>query len=140
MSPLRVAVVATLVACLAAGAAAAKDFKPGDLGVCNAVKCPAIFDRGALKAFSGFFYGPLKVARTAAPPPGASAFRLKLKGEIVGLAATHRLDRVLVYGLNCGRFRRGVWYRLPDRAAMGLRRLTAGLVPQRVPRRIPRSC
>jgi hypothetical protein len=136
----RITVLVALIAWLAVGAATAKDFKPGDLRVCNAVKCAAIFDRGALNAFSAFYYGSASVERAAAPPSGASAFRLKLNGAIVGVAATRRLDRVLAYGLNCGRFERGVWYRLPARAAIGLRRLTAGLVPQRVPRGIPRSC
>jgi hypothetical protein len=136
----RLAAIAVAAALVAAGAALAKEIEPGQLRVCNNAKCPAIFDGGALKAFSAFYWGNGPVERAPAPSPRAPAFALKLDGWIIGVAATRRLDRVLVYGIYCGRFKRGVWYRLPNRAAMGLRRLTAGLVPQRVPRRIRASC
>ncbi|HEY3207603.1 MAG TPA: hypothetical protein VGJ58_11680 [Gaiellaceae bacterium] len=77
----------------------------------------------------------------ARPPRlGAPAFRLKLGDMVAGIAATRRLDRVLVYGLYCGRFRRGIWYRLPTRAAAALGRVTAGLEPLHVTGRVPRSC
>ena len=140
MSLLRVAPVCAVVVAVGAGAALAKDIRPGQLRVCNDAKCPAIFDRGALKAFGAFYWGDGAVERVSAPSTRAPAFTLKLGGSIIGVAATRRLDRVLVYGIYCERFERGVWYRLPNRAAMGLRRLTAGLVAQRVPRRLPRSC
>jgi hypothetical protein len=140
MSLARLATFATTVVLFAAGSATAKDIRPGDLRICNTAKCVAIFDRGALKTFGAFYYGPGAVTTAPAPVRRAPAFRLKLDDMVAGVVATRRLDRVLVYGLNCGRFERGVWYRLPPRAAGALRRVTAGLVPQRVPRRIPRSC
>ncbi len=132
MALVRLAVPATLAVLVVAGSAAAKDIRPGDLRICNGAKCVAIFDRVALKRFGAFYYGAGTVATAPAPARGAPAFRLKLGTSIVGVAATRRLDRVLVYGLNCGRFERGVWYRLPRRAASALRRVTVGLVPQRV--------
>lgn len=140
MSALRIAVVAGAAAWLAAGAASAKDIKPGDLWACNNAKCVGIVDRRALETFSDFYYGDRPVQRAPAPRLGATAFRLKLGDMVAGLAATRRLDRVLVYGLYCGRFRRGLWYRLPRRAAAALRRVTFGLEPVRVTRRVPPSC
>jgi hypothetical protein len=136
----RTALLAGSILALAVGGAGAKDFHPGDFRVCNAVKCTAVFDRGALKVLSRFYYGDTRVRRITAPPKRAPTFRLKLEGAVVGVASTTRLDRVLVYGLNCGRFKRAIWYRLPDRAAMALRRVTFGLVPLRGPGRIPPSC
>lgn len=136
----RIAIVAGAAVSVGAGVAVAKDFRPGDLRACNAAKCVGIVDRGALKTFSGFYYGDRPVERALAPRLGAPAFRLKLGDMVAGIAATRRLDRVLVYGLYCGRFRRGIWYRLPTRAAVTLRRVTAGLAPLRVTGRVPRSC
>jgi hypothetical protein len=140
MPRLLAAALIAALALLAAGSAAAKEIRPGDLYVCNSAKCVGIVDRVALKAFSVFYYGGGKVVRAPAPSSRAPAFRLRLDGAIVGVAATRRLDRVLVYGLYCERFERGVWYALPRRPAAALRRVTAGLAAQRVPRRIPRSC
>jgi hypothetical protein len=137
---LRAVLAAVAVALLAAGSASAKEIRPGDLYVCNSAKCVGIVDHVALKRFSAFYYGPGGVTAAAAPSSTAIAFRLRLNENIVGVAATKRLDRVLVYGVYCGRFERGVWYVLPRRAAAALRRVTAGLVPQHVPRRIPPSC
>ena len=136
----RLAAIVALAALVAAGTGLAKEIRPGQVRVCNDAKCPAIFDAGALRAFSAFYWGDARVERTAAPSRRAPAFTVKLTGRLIGVVAGRRLDRVLVYGVYCGRFRRGAWYRLPERAAMGVRRLTAGLVPQRVRRLVPRSC
>jgi hypothetical protein len=43
---------------------------------------------------------------------------------------------IRVHGLNCGRFQRGKWYRLPPR----LRGLTRGLAPRLLGPRVPHSC
>ena len=141
MTATRLAALGSVVVLVAAGVALAKEIRPGQLRVCNDAKCPAIFDRGALKAFSAFYWGSGPVRRAPAPARRAPAFTLMLGNDyVIGVAAGPRLDRVLVYGIYCERFQRAVWYRLPNRAAMGLRRLTAGLAPQRVPRRLPPSC
>jgi hypothetical protein len=140
MSRRRITVLLVLATLLGAATATAKDFEPGDLRVCNAAKCTAVFDRRALKIFSAFYYGEGEVSRAPAPRIGSAAFRLKLNASVAGIAATRRLDRVLVYGLNCGRFQRGVWYRLPRPAASAIRRVTAGLKPLHVSRQVPPSC
>jgi hypothetical protein len=121
-------------------AATAKDFEPGDLSVCNRTRCLAIINPAVLSLFSSFYYREGRATAVRAPRRGAPAFRLQIDGSVAGLVATARLDRALVYGLNCGRFHRGDWYSLPARAALELRRLTAGLVPLRVTRFVPRSC
>ena len=53
---------------------------------------------------------------------------------MTGIVATARLDRFLSYGVNLGRFQRGIWYRVPARLASELRKLTAGMKPLRVTR------
>jgi hypothetical protein len=141
MTPRRVALVATTVL-LCSSAATAKDFAPGDLRVCGAKRCVAIESRDAVRAFSSFYYGEGRVAIVARPRLGAPTFEIRFRdGSKAGMVASAMLDRALVYGLNCGRFRRGRWYRLPARAALEVRRLSAPLTPLRVTRRAPpRSC
>jgi hypothetical protein len=130
-------VVAWLAAAalVAIPAATAKDFKPGDLRVCNARRCVPITNRAVLPLLGAFYYGP-RDAHVAAPARlGAPAFELRFtNGYVTGIAASARLDRFLSYGVNVGRFQRGVWYRIPARLASELRRLTAGLKPLRVTR------
>jgi hypothetical protein len=64
---------------------------------------------------------------------GAPFFELKFRNDYVtGIVATRRLDRFLSYGVHLGHFKRGSWYRVPARAALELRKLTAGLEPFRV--------
>ncbi|HKP19158.1 MAG TPA: hypothetical protein VJT84_11810 [Gaiellaceae bacterium] len=148
---LLLALIAAL-ALLAAATAAAKDFEPADLRVCNADRCLALTNRDALEALSGFYYGgacaPAALkdgactedertppAHVAAVPVGAPAFQLRYRnGYVTGIVAGASLDRFLSYGVHVGWFARGRWYRVPARAAQELRRLTAGLTPMRVTR------
>jgi hypothetical protein len=116
-------------------AAAAKDFHPGDLRVCNAKSCVAITNQDALDAFDSFYYSgpPPHVVRR--PRLGSSYFRLLYRnGYVTGIVATARLDRFLSYGVNTGQFPRGQWYRVPRRAASELRKVTAGMAPLRLTR------
>jgi hypothetical protein len=121
---------------LAASAATAKEFDPGDLCICNSTHCHAISNRPALDALSVFYYTGGK------PPPiassvrvGAPAFELRFtNGYVTGIVATAKLDRFLSYGVNLGGFKRAHWYRVPERAASELRRLTRHLKPLRVTR------
>jgi hypothetical protein len=140
---LAVGVLLATAALLSVSAATAKDFGPGDLRVCSARHCVPIVDRAVLRTFSSFYYGGRPRPRIVrAPRAGAPALQLEFRNgfaaEIVGGPG---LDRTLVYGLNCGRFRRGTWYRLPPRAADEVRRLGRRLKPLRVnPASVPRSC
>jgi hypothetical protein len=110
--------------------AAAKDFRPGDLRICNAKQCVAIRDQGVLNALSAFYYAGPQPARTRAPRMGAPSFQLKFtNGYATGIVASARLDRFLSYGVNLGRFHKGAWYRVPERAAQELLRLTEPLKP-----------
>ena len=132
-------VAAVLVCC---SAATAKDFGPGDLRVCGAKRCVTIENRDALRSFSAFYYGDGRATVVGRPRLGAPAFEIRFRnGSAAGIVASAKLDLARVYGLNCGRFRRGRWYRLPTRAAREVRRLTVRLTPLRVTRRAPpRSC
>jgi hypothetical protein len=129
-------------ALLCSPAATAKDFGPADLRVCDAKRCVSIVNRAALRAFSSFYYGEGRATAVAKPRLGAPAFSIRFRdGFAAGLVGSAKLDRSLVYGLNCGRFRRGRWYRLPTAAARGVRRLSTPLTPLRITRRAPpRSC
>ena len=122
-------------------AATAKDFKPGDLRVCNAKRCIPIMNRVAAQAFAYFIYKGPQPAVARSPRVGAPSFDLRFKnGYAAGRVASAALDRFQSYGVVCGRFREGVWYRLPARAVLELRRLTASLKPLRLPAAVPRSC
>jgi hypothetical protein len=129
---------AVLLGALAVGvtAAQAKDFRPGDLRVCNAKRCVAIVNPEVVAELGPFYYYGRPRPRVAmAPRIGAHAFELRFRnGYPTGIAATARLDRFLSYGVNLERFRRGRWYRLPHAVSVELRRLTAGLAPLRVTR------
>jgi hypothetical protein len=61
-------------------------------------------------------------------------------GYVTGVVAGAALDRFRAYGVNCGRFVRGRWYLLPERAAREVRRIAASLEPLHVNRTVPRSC
>jgi hypothetical protein len=114
--------------------ATAKDFRPGDLRVCNAHRCVPITNRAVLPLLGRFYYSDSQVAHVADRPRlGAPAFELRFKnGYVTGIAASARLDRFLSYGVNLGRFERGIWYRIPPRIASELRALTKGMKPLRV--------
>ena len=123
----------TAAALTATPAAVAKDFKPGDLRICNAHRCVPIANRAVLPLLGRFYYSD-QVAHVADRPRlGAPAFKLRFRnGYVTGIAASARLDRFLSYGVNLGRFERGVWYKVPARIASELRALTAGMKPLRV--------
>jgi hypothetical protein len=124
-----VAVTALVLVC----SAAAKDFKPGDLRVCNAARCVAIADQDVLNAVGTFYYGTTKLSVVPRPRMGAPAFELRFRnGYATGIVGSAALDRFLSYGVNLGRFDRGRWYRVPAAVARELRRLTSGLAPLRV--------
>jgi hypothetical protein len=131
-------IVAALLAAAALAvtpAATGKDFGPGDLRVCNAHRCVPIVNRAVLPLLGAFYYGSHDPRVTPRPRLGAPAFELRFRnGYVTGIVATARLDRFLSYGVNLDRFRRAVWYRMPARLASELRRLTAGMTPQRVTR------
>jgi hypothetical protein len=114
-------------------AATAKDFRPGDLRVCNSHRCVPITNRAVLPLISAFYYGPHEPRTAPRPRLGAPAFELRFtNGYVTGIAASARLDRFLSYGVNLDQFKRGVWYRVPTRLASELRKLTAGMKPLRV--------
>jgi hypothetical protein len=134
MTARRVVAALVAVAALAATpAATAKDFRPGDLRVCNARRCVPITNRAVVNLLGPFYYGA-RDPRVAPPPRlGARCFELRFtNGYVTGIAATARLDRFLSYGVNLDRFHRGVWYRIPARISAELRRLTQGMKPLRL--------
>jgi hypothetical protein len=116
-------------------AALAKEFEPGDLRLCNADRCVAVMDQGALTTLGAFYYGSRKPPRSLPPPLGVPYYELRFRnGYATGIVATSRLDRFLSYGVNLGQFARGRWYRVPTRAAVELRRLSGSLEPLRLTR------
>jgi hypothetical protein len=130
-----------LGALLATPQASAKDFGPGDLRVCGKTRCVPIVNRAVLPVFNSLYWGPSPVVRAPKVPVGAPAFELRFRnGYVSGIVGTKNLDRFRAYGFFCGRFQRGKWYRVPERAVRELRRLTASLWPMRVTRTVPRSC
>jgi hypothetical protein len=136
MSARRLVPIFAAATLLVASSAAAKDFKPGDLRVCNAKRCVPISNRAAVSALSDFYYTGQKPP-TVAPTVrlGAPAFELRFRnGYVTGIVATARLDRFLSYGVHLGWFRRGRWHRVPEVIARELRRLTSHLASLRVTR------
>jgi hypothetical protein len=114
-------------------AGAAKDFEPGDLRVCNAKRCVAITEQDVLNALGSFYYGVKQPAGVRTPRMDAPYFQLRFRnGYVTGIVATARFDRFLSYGVNLNQFSRGKWYRVPARAAIELRDLTAVLKPLRL--------
>jgi hypothetical protein len=125
-------VVATLVAL---PAASAKEFKPGDVRICNSRRCGPVVNRGVLPLLASFYYGDRAPARIRRPKLGVPYYELRFRnGYVTGIVATRRLDRFLSYGVVLGRFTRGQWYRLPLKVSTELRRLTVGLRPLRLSR------
>jgi hypothetical protein len=121
---------------LLSSGAAAKEFKPGDLSVCNAKRCVSIKSQPVLNALSAFYYNSaVRPARARAPRLRMPFFRLTFSdGYVTGIIASKELGRFLSYGVNLDQFRPGVWYRVPTRAMVGLRELTADLAPLRLTR------
>lgn len=135
MSRKLIAACAAAAALIAVPAAAAKDFRPGDLRLCDARRCVPLVSQPALDAISALYYGtdPLKTA--VAPRIGAATLRLEFRnGYITGIVGTRTFDRFLSYGVDLDRLRRGTWYRVPVVAARELRRLATKLKPLRLTR------
>jgi hypothetical protein len=129
-----VAILLAAATLVAAPAATAKHFDPGDLLICNAKRCRSITSRAVLKVLSVFYYtGRNAPAVASRARLGAPAFELRFTNDYVaGIVATAKLDRFLSYGVHHGWFQPGRWHRVPERAARELRRLTAHLKPLRV--------
>lgn len=65
---------------------------------------------------------------------GSSIYQLRVKDGPLGAIITPTAIRV--HGLDCGRFQRGRWYRLPPT----LQHLGAGLQAKRLRATVPPSC
>jgi hypothetical protein len=136
-----VPVVLVSLALVCAPAVSAKNFRPGDLLLCNARTCSIVRDRALLRAFGSFIYTGAQPRQARAPARGAPALQLRFdNGYVAGMIAGSRLDRFYSFGVFCGRFVTGRWYRLPPSAIRGVRQLTAGLRPMRLVGSMPRSC
>ena len=117
-------------AAVAVPSALAKDFRPGDVSVCNTERCVPITKREVVAVLRPFYYSGSPPARMRTPGLGAASFELRFEnGYATGIVATAKLDRFLSYGVHLGYFRRGAWYRVPPLLARELRRLTAALRP-----------
>jgi hypothetical protein len=113
--------------------ATAKEFPPGSLMVCGATQCRAVTDAQS-RAFSDILWGDRPVRRAPTPAVGSPIYQLRFPGGPLGAIVSSAAIRV--HGINCGRFQRGKWYRLPAE----LRGVTAGLAPKSLRASIPRSC
>jgi hypothetical protein len=128
-----VAAICGAVALVFTSGAAAKNFAPGDLRLCGARACVSIANQRVLPQLSRFYYSLGSPPRMLPPRMGAPFFQLKFRNDYVtGIVATRQLDRFLSYGVHLERFKRGVWYRVPARTTLELRRLSAGLEPFRL--------
>jgi hypothetical protein len=118
----------------AAATAVAKEIPPGELHMCGSKHCRVVKDRAQARAFSELLWGDGRIARAPTPRVGSPVFQLRYRTGPAGAIITATSIRVA--GLNCGRFQRGKWYRLPRK----LRGLTFGLEPRRLTTYVPRSC
>lgn len=121
----------SLAACLAASA---KEIRPGELRVCGSKHCRVVKSPVQSRAFSSLLWGEGRVRRAPTPRVGSAVFQLRFERGPAGAIITATSIRVA--GLNCGRFQRGKWYRLPR----NLTGLTVGLAPRRLSSYVPRSC
>jgi hypothetical protein len=131
------AALVAVVALVALPAASAKDFKPGDIRICNNHQCRTVVYHEALAALAQFIYEDSAApARTTRPHLGQPYYKLRYtNGYIPGIVATRDLDRFLSYGVFLGRFTRYHWYAIPAAASREFRRLTVGLRPLRLTRK-----
>lgn len=132
-SDVRIAAVSVVSLLLIAVSASAKEFPPGALKVCGATQCRVVTDTQS-RVFSSLLWGARPVTRAPTPPVGSPIFQLRFRDDPAGAIISPTAIRV--HGLNCGRFQRGKWYRLPA----SLRGVTAGLKPKRLRAFVPRSC
>lgn len=115
--------------------AAAKDFRPGDLRFCNARRCVKIVEPKVVATLGPFYYSDGSPRQAQTPRLGARAYELRFpNGYVTGIVAGAALDRFLSYGVNTGRFQRGVWYRIPRGMTAGLTKLACSLRPLHVTR------
>jgi hypothetical protein len=122
-------------ALLIAPSAVAKDFRPGDVRVCNETRCIPILERSMVPQLTSFYYTGPRPVRRARPALGTPYYELRYRGGYVtGIVATWRLNRFLTYGVHDGRFDENAWYAVPHRISLELRRLTDGLRPLRLTR------
>lgn len=131
---MRIVGPALVIGLVVAAAASAKEIHPGDLRICGATQCHIVTEPRQARAFSSLLWGEGRVPRAPTPRVGSPVFQLRYPDGPAG--AIINTTAIRVAGLNCGRFRRGVWYRLPVR----LRGLTVGLVPRRLGAYVPPSC
>lgn len=128
--------LAAALTLLAIPAASAKDFRPGDLRVCNASRCVPIKNRAVLRRVGLFYYTGQAPVRVQPAAVGSRYYELRLRnGYVTGIVATRKLDRFLSNGVNIGRFERDTWYRVPKMISLELRRLTQSLRPLRLTQR-----
>jgi hypothetical protein len=115
--------------------ASAKDFRPGDLRVCNSKRCVPIVKRNALPKIGSFYYTGPCPARVRRPKLRTPYYELRFRnGYVTGIVATRRLDRFLTYGVHDERFARDTWYAVPPKLSEEFRRLTVNLRPLRLTR------
>lgn len=118
---------------LAAPAATAKDFKPGDLRLCGANRCVAIRNPQVLRSLSVFYYFAGQPPTAPAPELGVRAYELRFRnGYVTGVVAADNLDTFLSYGVNLNRFTKGTWYAVPAQVSAALRHLAWMLQPLHV--------
>jgi hypothetical protein len=126
-------VLLAAAALLLVPAATAKDFGPGDLRLCNARRCVKIVDPKVVATLGPFYYSNGSPRHAHPPRLGARMYELRFtNGYVTGIVAGAALDRFLSYGVNLGRFQRGVWYHVPRRTTAGLTKLACSLRPLRV--------
>jgi hypothetical protein len=118
--------------------ALAKDFKPGDIRVCNTSRCVPIESRGVLRAIDAFYYDSAHRPTAAdAPVLGGPYFQIEFRnGYVSGIVAGRALDRFLSGGVNLEQFSDNAWYRVPPTIERVLQRLTVGLAPLRLTRAV----
>jgi hypothetical protein len=115
--------------------ASAKEFKPGDLRVCNRARCVPLVNRDVLPAIGSFYYTGPCPAEVRRPRLGVPYYELRYRnGYVTGIVATRRLDRFLTYGVVDQRFARDRWYAVPRKLSGELRGLTVDLRPLRLTR------
>ena len=117
-----------------AATAGAKEIRPGELRICGAKQCRVVNDAATARGFASLLWGESRIRRAPTPRVGSPVYQLRFRDGPAG--AIISATSIRVAGLNCGRFQRGKWYRLPRK----LRGLTEGLEPRRLSAYVPRSC
>lgn len=125
------ALLPVLVVLALPSAAAAKQFRPGDLKICGrSGRCVAIRSQSVLNAMGAFYYGNGALTEVRAPSNGAPEVQLVFSnGYVSGIAVD---GSFLSYGVKMGRFSTGVWYRLPSSTSRPLVALSGPVQPLRL--------